>query len=237
MGPIAVASHLVPFLPGHPVTASQSTAMAPVSAAPWGSASILLVSHAYVCMLGADGMTAATQVALLNANYIKTRLEPHYPGLYTGRQGRVAHELIFDLRGFKSAAIDEMDVAKRLIDYGFHAPTVSFPVAGTLMVEPTESEDLAELDRFCDAMMQIRREIDDVVSGRADRTDNLLTQAPHTAAAVSATAWTHPYSREEAAYPLPFVRAHKFWPSVGRVDNPFGDRNLVCTCPPVEAYA
>ena len=237
MGPIAVASHLVPFLPGHPVTASQSTAMAPVSAAPWGSASILLVSHAYVCMLGADGMTAATQVALLNANYIKTRLEPHYPVLYAGRQGRVAHELIFDLRGFKSAGIDEMDVAKRLIDYGFHAPTVSFPVAGTLMVEPTESEDLAELDRFCDAMMQIRREIDDVVSGRADRTDNLLTQAPHTAAAVSATAWTHPYSREEAAYPLPFVRAHKFWPSVGRVDNPFGDRNLVCTCPPVEAYA
>ncbi|HZI79477.1 MAG TPA: aminomethyl-transferring glycine dehydrogenase [Vicinamibacterales bacterium] len=236
MGPIAVAPHLVPFLPGHPALGG-ATGMPPVSAAPWGSASILLVSHAYVCMLGADGMTAATRVALLNANYIKARLEPHYPVLYAGATGRVAHELIFDLRGFKSAGIDEMDVAKRLIDYGFHAPTVSFPVAGTLMVEPTESEDLAELDRFCDSMIQIRKEIDDVVSGRADRTDNVLTQAPHTAAAVSATDWTHPYSREEAAYPLPFLRAHKFWPAVGRVDNPFGDRNLICTCPPVEAYA
>jgi glycine dehydrogenase len=236
MGPIAVAAHLVPFLPGHPATTGEA-GMPPVSAAPWGSASILLVSHAYVCMLGAEGMTAATQVALLNANYIKARLEPHYPVLYAGANGRVAHELIFDLRGFKSGGVDEMDVAKRLIDYGFHAPTVSFPVAGTLMVEPTESEDLGELDRFCDAMIQIRKEIDDVVSGRADRADNVLTQAPHTAAAVSATNWTHPYSREEAAYPLPFVRAHKFWPAVGRVDNPFGDRNLVCTCPPIEAYA
>jgi glycine dehydrogenase len=182
-------------------------------------------------------MTAATQVALLNANYIKRRLEPHYPVLYAGAHGRVAHELIFDLRGFKSAGIDEMDVAKRLIDYGFHAPTVSFPVAGTLMVEPTESEDLAELDRFCEAMIQIRQEIEDVVSGRADRQDNLLTQAPHTAAAVVSSDWVHPYSREAAAFPLPFVRAHKFWPAVGRVDNPFGDRNLVCTCPDVEAYA
>ena len=237
MGPIAVAAHLVPFLPGHPAIAPAAPDMPPVSAAPWGSASILLVSHAYVCMLGADGMTSATQVALLSANYIKARLEPHYPVLYAGAHGRVAHELIFDLRGFKSAGLDEMDVAKRLIDYGFHAPTVSFPVAGTLMVEPTESEDLAELDRFCDAMIQIRKEIDDVVSGRADRTVNLLTQAPHTAAAVSATRWAHPYSREDAVYPLPFVRAQKFWPPVGRVDNPFGDRNLVCTCPPVEAYA
>jgi glycine dehydrogenase len=238
MGPIAVAAHLAPFLPSHPVAATGgATGIAPVSAAPWGSASIMLVSHAYVCLLGADGMTAATQVALLNANYIKTRLEPHYPVLYAGAHGRVAHELIFDLRGFKSAGIDEMDVAKRLIDYGFHAPTVSFPVAGTLMVEPTESEDLAEIDRFCDAMIQIRGEIEDVVSGRADRTDNLLTQAPHTAAAVAATDWAHPYTREAAAFPLPFVRAHKFWPSVGRVDNPFGDRNLVCTCPPVEEYA
>jgi glycine dehydrogenase len=236
MGPIGVARHLVPFLPSHPFLGSEG-AMPPVSAAPWGSASILLVSHAYVCMLGTDGMTAATQVALLNANYIKARLEPHYPVLYAGAHGRVAHELIFDLRGFKSGGIDEMDVAKRLIDYGFHAPTVSFPVAGTLMVEPTESEDLAEIDRFCEAMIQIRTEIDDVVSGRTDRTDNVLTQAPHTAAAVSASTWTHPYSREEAAYPLPFVRAHKFWPVVGRVDNPFGDRNLVCTCPPIEAYA
>jgi glycine dehydrogenase len=238
MGPIAAASHLVPFLPGHPVAATGGAdAIAPVSAAPWGSASIMLVSHAYVCLLGADGMTAATQVALLNANYIKTRLEPHYPVLYAGAHGRVAHELIFDLRGFKSAGIDEMDVAKRLIDYGFHSPTVSFPVAGTLMVEPTESEDQAEIDRFCDAMIQIRREIEDVVTGRADRTDNVLTQAPHTAATVAATDWAHPYTRESAAYPLPYVRAYKFWPSVGRVDNPFGDRNLVCTCPPVEEYA
>jgi glycine dehydrogenase len=236
MGPIAVARHLVPFLPGHPLLDGDA-GMPPVSAAPWGSASILLVSHAYVCMLGAEGMTAATKVALLNANYIKARLEPHYPVLYAGAHGRIAHELIFDLRGFKSGGIDEMDVAKRLIDYGFHAPTVSFPVAGTLMVEPTESEDLGELDRFCDAMVQIRQEIDDVVSGRADRDDNVLTQAPHTAAAVSATTWTHPYSRETAAYPLPFVRAHKFWPAVARVDNAAGDRNLVCTCPPIEAYA
>jgi glycine dehydrogenase len=237
MGPIAVAPHLVPFLPGHPATDGPGMGMPPVSAAPWGSASILLVSHAYVSLLGADGMTAATHVALLNANYIKARLAPHYPVLYSGSHGRVAHELIFDLRGFKQNGIDEMDVAKRLIDYGFHAPTVSFPVAGTLMVEPTESEDLGELDRFCDAMIQIRAEIEDVVSGRADRADNVLTQAPHTAAAVCATTWSHPYAREQAAYPLPFVRAHKFWPAVGRVDNPFGDRNLVCSCPPAEAYA
>jgi glycine dehydrogenase len=238
MGPIGVAPHLVPFLPGHPLApVGGAQAIAPVSAAPWGSASILLVSHAYVCLLGAEGMTASTQVALLNANYIKARLEPHYPVLYTGAHGRVAHELIFDLRGFKSAGIDEMDVAKRLIDYGFHAPTVSFPVAGTLMVEPTESEDRAEIDRFCAAMIQIRTEIDDVVSGRADRQDNLLTQAPHTAAAVTASDWPHPYSREAAAFPLPYVRAHKFWPAVGRVDNPFGDRNLVCSCPAVETYA
>jgi glycine dehydrogenase len=238
MGPIGVAAHLAPFLPGHPVVPTGGErAIAPVSAAPWGSSSIMLVSHAYVCLLGADGLTAATQVALLNANYIKTRLEPHYPVLYAGDHGRVAHELIFDLRGFKSAGIDEMDVAKRLIDYGFHAPTVSFPVAGTLMVEPTESEDQGEIDRFCDAMIQIRREIADVVAGRADRSDNLLTQAPHTAAAVTASDWAHPYTREAAAFPLPFVRAHKFWPSVGRVDNPFGDRNLICTCPPIEEYA
>ena len=238
MGPIAVAPHLVPFLPGHPLAnVGGAQAIAPVSAAPWGSASILLISHAYVCLLGAEGMTAATQVALLNANYIKARLEPHYPVLYTGAHGRVAHELIFDLRGFKSAGIEEMDVAKRLIDYGFHAPTVSFPVAGTLMVEPTESEDRAEIDRFCEAMIQIRAEIDDVVAGRADRQDNLLTQSPHTAAAVTASDWPHPYSREAAAFPLPYVRAHKFWPAVGRVDNPYGDRNFVCSCPAVEEYA
>jgi glycine dehydrogenase len=187
-------------------------------------------------MLGGNGVTEATRYAILNANYIKARLEPYYPVLYARATGRVAHELIFDLRGFKPA-VDEMDVAKRLIDYGFHAPTVSFPVAGTLMVEPTESEDKGELDRFCDAMIQIRKEIDAVVSGSVHAKDNVLKNAPHTAAAVSATDWTHPYSREEAAFPLPFVKANKFWPPVARIDNPYGDRNLFCSCPPVETFA
>jgi glycine dehydrogenase len=238
MGPIGVASHLAPFLPGHPlVHTGGDRAIPAVSAAPWGSASILLISYGYIRMLGADGMTEATKVAILNANYIKARLEQQYPVLYTRPNGRVAHELIFDLRGFKSAGIEEMDVAKRLMDYGFHAPTVSFPVAGTLMVEPTESEDQGELDRFCDAMLQIRQEIDAVVSGRADATDNPLKNAPHTAVAVTAAEWTHPYSREEAAFPLPWVRANKFWPPVGRIDNPYGDRNLFCSCPPVESFA
>ena len=237
MGPIGVAHHLAPYLPGHPLASvGGERAIHAVSAAPWGSASILLISYAYVRLLGADGLTDATRHAILNANYIKARLEPHYPVLYTGSRGRVAHEMIFDLRAFKSAGIDEMDVAKRLIDYGFHAPTVSFPVAGTLMVEPTESEDKGELDRFCDAMIQIREEIEAVVSGSADRKDNLLKNAPHTAAAVMAAVWQHPYSREQAVFPLPFVRANKFWPSVARIDNPYGDRNLFCSCPPVEAF-
>ncbi len=250
MGPIAVAAHLTPYLPEHHHTTGLVTPRVhglgdaargvhgthPVSAAPWGSASILLISYGYVRMLGAAGMTDATRSAILNANYLKVRLETSYQVLYTGRDGRVAHEVIFDLRGFKAAGIDEMDVAKRLMDYGFHAPTVSFPVAGTLMVEPTESEDLAELDRFCEAMLQIRAEIDAVVRGVAHSSDNVLKHAPHTAAAVTASAWTHPYSREEAAFPLPFVRARKFWPSVGRIDNPHGDRNLVCSCPPVDSY-
>jgi glycine dehydrogenase len=235
MGPIGVAAHLAPYLPGHAlVEVGGDRGIHAVSAAPWGSASILLISYAYIRLLGAAGLTDATRYAILNANYIKARLEPHYPVLYARANGRVAHELIFDLRGFKAAGIEEMDVAKRLIDYGFHAPTVSFPVAGTLMVEPTESEDQGELDRFCDAMIQIRREIEEVVSGSRDAKDNVLKHAPHTAAAVTASAWTHPYSREEAAYPLPFVRASKFWPSVGRIDNPYGDRNLFCSCPPVE---
>jgi glycine dehydrogenase len=238
MGPIGVAAHLAPYLPGHPLASiGGERAIHAVSAAPWGSASILLISYGYIRMLGAEGMTDATRYAILNANYIKARLEQHYPVLYARANGRVAHELIFDLRAFKSAGIEEMDVAKRLMDYGFHAPTVSFPVAGTLMVEPTESEDKAELDRFCDAMIQIRREIDAVVSGTADRTDNVLKNAPHTAEAIAAADWSHPYSREEAAFPLPFVRAIKFWPSVGRIDNPYGDRNLFCSCPPVEAFA
>jgi glycine dehydrogenase len=235
MGPIAVAAHLAPYLPGHPlVPTGGRTAIPAVAAAPWGSASILLISYAYIRLLGAAGLTDATRVAILNANYIKARLEPHYPVLYARANGRVAHELIFDLRSFKAGGVDEMDVAKRLMDYGFHAPTVSFPVAGTLMVEPTESEDKGELDRFCDAMIQIRREIEAVVSGAVDRTDNVLKNAPHTAGAVAAAQWPHPYTREEAVYPLPFVRARKFWPSVGRIDNPYGDRNLFCTCPPVE---
>jgi len=238
MGPIAVAAHLAPYLPGHPLAQTGGErAIHAISATPWGSASILLISYGYIRMLGAAGMTDATRYAILNANYIKARLEQHYPVLYARANGRVAHELIFDLRGFKSAGIDEMDVAKRLMDYGFHAPTVSFPVAGTLMVEPTESEDKGELDRFCDAMIQIRGEIEGVVTGAADRSDNVLKNAPHTAEAVAVAEWSHPYSREEAVFPLPFVRANKFWPRVGRIDNPYGDRNLFCSCPPVEAFA
>jgi glycine dehydrogenase len=228
MGPIGVAAHLSPYLPGHPlVPTGGERAIHAVSAAPRGSASILLISHAYIRMLGADGLTDATRHAILNANYLKARLEPHYPVLYARGNGRVAHELIFDMRAFKPH-VDEMDVAKRLIDYGFHAPTVSFPVAGTLMVEPTESEDKAELDRFCDAMIAIRHEIEAVMSGKAHADDNVLKNAPHTAAAATAGEWTHPYSREQAVFPLPFVRERKFWPPVGRVDNVFGDRNVVC---------
>jgi glycine dehydrogenase len=239
MGPIGVAEHLAPFLPSHPVIKTGgASAIHGLAAAPWSSASILLISYGYIKMLGGDGMTDATRFAILNANYIKSRLEKHYPVLYTRENGRVAHEMIFDLRPLKAqSGIDETDVAKRLMDYGFHAPTVSFPVAGTLMIEPTESESKDELDRFCDAMIAIRGEIQEVIDGKADRQNNVLKNAPHTAAAVSADEWPHPYSRHQAAYPLPFVRARKFWPSVGRIDNPYGDRNLMCSCPPVEAFA
>jgi glycine dehydrogenase len=239
MGPIAVAEHLAPYLPRHPLVATGgSRAIHALAAAPWGSASILLISYAYIRLLGGDGMTSATRHAILNANYIKSRLERHYPVLYTRPNGRVAHEMIFDLRPLKQASgIDETDVAKRLMDYGFHAPTVSFPVPGTLMVEPTESEPKDELDRFCDALIAIRGEIQAVIEGRADPVDNVLKNAPHTAAAAVADAWSHPYSREQAAFPLPFVRARKFWPSVGRIDNPYGDRNLMCSCPPISAFA
>jgi glycine dehydrogenase len=241
MGPIAVAKHLAPYLPGHPVVkVGGEKAIHAVSAAPWGSASILLISYGYIRMLGSEGLTNATRFAILNANYLKARLQPHYDVLYANHNGRVAHEMIFDLRPFKHAAgasVDESDVAKRLMDYGFHAPTVSFPVAGTMMIEPTESESKDELDRFCDALIAIRQEIQDVMDGKADPKDNVLKNAPHTAEEVSADEWTHPYSRQQAAYPLPFVRANKFWPSVARIDNPYGDRNLVCACPPVEAYA
>jgi glycine dehydrogenase len=239
MGPIGVAAHLAPYLPGHPVVKTGGErAIHAVSAAPWGSASILLISYAYMKMLGRDGMTDSTRYAILNANYLKSRLQPYFPVLYTRKNGRVAHEMIFDLRPLKQASgIDELDLAKRLMDYGFHAPTVSFPVAGTIMVEPTESEAKDELDRFCEALIAIRGEIQAVIDGKADPKDNVLKNSPHTAGAVTAEDWSHPYSREQAAFPLPFVRANKHWPSVGRIDNPYGDRNLMCSCPPIAEYA
>jgi glycine dehydrogenase len=234
MGPIGVAAHLAPFLPGHPLAPIGSQPVGPVSAAPWGSASILPISFAYIAMMGAEGLTRATQLAILNANYMAARLAPHYGVVYTGANGRVAHEFILDCRGFKkSAGVEAEDIAKRLMDYGFHAPTLSFPIPGTLMVEPTESEAKGELDRLCDALIAIRDEIRAIEEGRADRADNLLKNAPHTAAAIAATSWGHPYSREEAAFPAPWTREHKFWPPVARIDNAYGDRNLVCTCPPM----
>ena len=237
MGPIAVARHLAPYLPGHPVVATGGAeAIQPVAAAPWGSSSIILISHAYVRLLGREGVTAASRVAILNANYIKCRLEPYFDVLYSRPNGRVAHELIFDLRPFRSAAgVTEHDVAKRLIDFGFHAPTVSFPVAGTLMVEPTESEPRDELDRFCDAMIAIRGEIQAVIDGTADRSDNVLKNAPHTGEELVQADWRHPYTREAAAFPLPFVRFNKYWPPVSRINDALGDRNLVCACPPVDS--
>ena len=238
MGPIAVAGHLAPYLPGHPlVRVGGARAIRAIAAAPWGSASIQIISHGYMRMLGPEGMRRATQVAILGANYIKARLEPHYRALYTRRNGRVAHELIFDLREFRAHGIAEIDVAKRLMDYGFHAPTVSFPVPGTMMVEPTESEPQEELDRFCQALIAIRGEIQAVIDGAADPSDNVLKNAPHTAAEAVSDDWSHPYTREQAVFPLPFVREHKVWPVVGRIDDAQGDRHLVCTCPPVEAYA
>jgi glycine dehydrogenase len=241
MGPIAVAAHLAPYLPGHAlVPIGERSAIPAVAAAPWGSASILLISYGYIRMLGGRGMTEATRHAILNANYIKARLQPYYAELYANRNGRVAHEMIFDLRPFKQGpgpSVDEQDVAKRLMDYGFHAPTVSFPVAGTLMIEPTESESKEELDRFCDALIAIRGEIQDVLDGKADPRDNVLKNAPHTAEEVSSDEWTHPYARQQAAYPLPYLREGKFWPVVSRIDNPYGDRNLICACPPIEAFA
>ena len=237
MGPIAVAAHLAPYLPGHPIVrVGGARAIPAIAAAPWGSASIQLISHGYMRMLGGDGMRHATEVAILSANYLKARLESHYDVLYTRANGRVAHELIFDLRGFKPHGITELDVAKRLMDYGFHAPTVSFPVPGTMMVEPTESESRDELDRFCEALVSIRGEIQAVIDGVADPEDNVLRNAPHTAAEATADTWTHPYSREQAVYPRPFVRANKFWPAVGRINDAHGDRHLICSCPPVEAY-
>jgi glycine dehydrogenase len=238
MGPIGVAAHLTAYLPGHPLAAPGAQPVGAVSAAPWGSASILPISFAYIAMMGEEGLRRATQAAILGANYIAHRLAPHFPVLYTGQNGRVAHELILDCRGFKkTAGIEAEDIAKRLMDYGFHAPTMSFPVPGTLMVEPTESESKAELDRFCDAMIAIRQEIAAIEGGQMDRANNPLKNAPHTAAAVTGTEWDRPYSREQAAYPAPWLRIHKYWPPVARVDNAYGDRNLVCSCPPLEAYS
>jgi glycine dehydrogenase len=239
MGPICVAPHLAPFLPGHPVIPTGGgEAIGPVSAAPWGSASILPISWVYIALMGNAGLARATAVAILNANYMAKRLGEHYPVLYTGGRGRVAHEFILDLRPFKSTAgVEAEDVAKRLMDFSFHAPTMSFPVAGTLMIEPTESESKPELDRFCDAMIRIREEIRAIEEGRMDRQDNPLKNAPHTADDLAADAWEHPYSREQAVFPAPWVRERKFWPYVNRVDNPWGDRNLMCTCPPPESYA
>jgi len=238
MGPICVGHHLVPFLPGHSVVEiGEEQAMSAVSAAPWGSASILLISYVYIKMMGASGLTNATKYAILNANYIKSRLEKSFDILYVGSKGRCAHEMIIDMRAFKSSAgIEVEDIAKRLMDYGFHAPTVSFPVAGTLMIEPTESESKEELDRFIDAMLHIRKEIEEIENGTFPKDDNVLKNAPHTATAVIADEWKHSYSREKAAFPVSWVRAHKFWPSVGRVNNTYGDRQLVCTCPPIEEY-
>ncbi|MFD0904217.1 aminomethyl-transferring glycine dehydrogenase [Actinomadura sediminis] len=240
VGPIGVREHLAPFLPNHPLrpeAGPSGTGVGPISAAPWGSAGILPISWAYIAMMGPDGLRAATEGAIIAANYLAARLAPHYPILYTGRNGLVAHECIADLRKItKETGVTAEDVAKRLIDYGFHAPTLSFPVAGTLMIEPTESEDLAELDRFCDAMIEIRREIQRVADGGYDREDNPLKNAPHTAAQLIADGWKHPYTREEAAYPLPALREGKYWPPVRRIDQAYGDRNLVCSCPPPEEF-
>lgn len=238
MGPICVKAHLAPHLPGHWALGGADNQFGAVSAAPYGSASILLISYAYCRMLGASGLRKATEYAILNANYMKAKLEKAYPILYTGSNGTCAHEFIVDLRPFKtSAGVEAEDVAKRLMDYGFHAPTMSFPVPGTIMIEPTESEDKAELDRFCDALLSIRKEIAAIENGQSDKVNNALKNAPHTQFVITADNWDKPYTRQEAAYPLPYVKENKFWPSVSRVNNTYGDRNLICTCEPVSAYA
>ena len=234
VGPICVNEKLVPFLPTNPIIpVGGDQAITAISAAPYGSALVCLISYGYIKMLGAEGLKSSTEHAILNANYMKARLEEHYPVLYSGEMGRAAHEMILDCRSFKQKGIEVTDIAKRLMDYGFHAPTVSFPVAGTLMIEPTESEDLAELDRFCDAMISIRKEIE---RANADDTNNVLKNAPHTLAMLTSDTWVYPYTREQAAYPLDYIHDNKFWPSVRRVDDAYGDRNLVCSCAPIEAY-
>jgi len=241
VGPIGVAKHLVDFLPSFPQISDQRSAIrnsstGPVAAAPYGSASILTISWMYIRMMGAAGLTKATEVAILNANYIAKRLDPHFPVLFKGRDGLVAHECILDLRPCKSAGIEVEDVAKRLMDYGFHAPTVSWPVPGTVMIEPTESEPQHELDRFCDAMISIRAEIEAIRTGESDPKNNPLKHAPHTAEQVTADNWDHPYSRTQAAFPANWTRAQKFWPAVARIDSVYGDRNLFCTCPPMDEF-
>ena len=234
VGPICVAKHLVPFLPNNPIiNVSSKESVKSISAAPWGSALACVISYGYICMLGAKGLKSSTEYAILNANYIKHRIEKHYDILYQGENGRAAHELIIDCRPFKENGIEVMDIAKRLIDYGFHAPTVSFPVPGTMMIEPTESENLDEIDRFCDAMIAIRLEVEHCTK---ENKNNLLCNAPHTIAMISSEKWDYPYTRNEAVFPLPFVSENKFWPSVRRVDDAYGDRNLICTCEPIESY-
>ena len=236
VGPIGVVAHLKAFLPSNPiVTTGGKKAIGAISAAPWGSALILAISYAYIKMLGKDGLKKSTELAILNANYIKAKLEKHYSILYTGKKGNVAHEMIVDFREFKKDGIEVVDVAKRLMDYGFHAPTVSFPVAGTLMIEPTESESLAELNRFCDAMIAIKKEIDEVVKKEVDATENVLKNAPHTVFCLSEE-WNFKYSKEKAVFPLLYVKENKFWPSVRRIDDAYGDRNLHCSCGPTEDY-
>ncbi len=237
MGPIAATDELAPFLPGNPVKKTGGEhGIKSISAAPWGSASILSISYAYIKMMGAEGLTDVSEVAILNANYLKERLKDHYPILYTGKNGRTAHEFIVDIRPFKSANVDSIDVAKRLMDYGFHAPTMSFPVPGTLMIEPTESETKDELDRFCEAMISIREEIREIEEGSADPENNVLKHAPHTMRVAMGDNWDRPYSREKAIFPLDYLRFNKFWPAVSRVDDAYGDRNLMCNCVPIDAY-
>jgi len=239
MGPIGVAPQLVEFLPGHSVVeCGGKNSISAISAAPWGSALVLIISYAYIKMLGKEGLKESTKHAILNANYMKAKLEKHYKILYTGENGRVAHEMILECRDLKEASgIDVTDIAKRLMDYGYHAPTVSFPVAGTLMIEPTESEGKAELDRFCEAMIAIRAEIEHVITGEFHKEDNTLKNAPHTLDQCTSDEWMFGYSRHQAAYPLKWVRDNKFWPSVRRVDQAYGDRNLICSCPSIESYA
>jgi len=236
MGPIGVAEHLVEFLPGHAVVnLGGENPVGAVSAAPWGSASILTIPWVYIAAMGADGLTEATKYAILNANYLARRLGNHFGVLYRGHNNLVAHEYILDLRPFKSVTVE--DVAKRLMDYGFHAPTISWPVPGTMMVEPTESESKPELDRFCDALQAIHEEIQAIESGQADKQNNVLKNAPHTVDMAAADNWDHPYSREQACFPTKWLREHKFWPAVGRIDNVYGDRNLVCSCAGMDEYA